>query len=247
MEVTSVTATGEAEAPFNLVGFSVLLSEVASSVPLAKAKLKNKIADLDTALSALLTRLGIEMVKDSLHSSSQAAEKHEYVKNEYVSLGQEVSYSLSFQISDMDRVNEVYDALTSLDYIKVGQPIYSIKNREGLNKKALKNAFKKVQDRFEMECNIFKLDPNSFDIATWEVTYSDTRRTTKHVERAVRGAAGGAAPSAAPAAVAMSADLVEGSALGGSRGTINLVSGLAKVTVNLEVSYKLKNNLVEGE
>ena len=46
MQVTSVTATGEAEAPYNLVGFNVSLSELASSVPLAKSKLKGKIAAL---------------------------------------------------------------------------------------------------------------------------------------------------------------------------------------------------------
>src|SRR2546428_17570 len=122
MQVTSLTATGEAEAPFNLVGFSVSLSELASSVPLAKAQLKGKIAALDTALTALLANLKLEVVKNSLRTSSSANEKHEWVKNEHKSLGQEVTYSLSFQIAEMDRVNEVYDALTSLDNIKVGPP-----------------------------------------------------------------------------------------------------------------------------
>jgi uncharacterized protein YggE len=233
MQVTSVAATGEAEAPFNLVGFNVSLSEVASSVPMAKAKLKGKIAALDTALSQLLAGLKIEMVKNSLRVSSHAAEKHEWIKQEHKLLGQEVTYNLSFQIDDMEHVNAVYDALTSLDHVTVGQPSYTIKNREKLNKKALKNAFDKAQARFEMECGIFNLNPADFEISTWEVNYSDSRRNPRVVARAY--AAGVVADSAG---AAHGEDVVEGSMLGSDGDGINLVSGLANVTVNLEVTYQ---------
>ena len=235
MQVTSVTATGEAEAPYNLVGFNVSLSELASSVPLAKSKLKGKIAALDTALTELLTNLKLEMVKNSLRTSSTANEKHEWVKNEHKLLGQEVTYSLSFQIAEMDRVNEVYDALTSLDNIKVGSPVYTLKNREKLNKKALKNAFEKVQARFEMECGIFSLNPADYEIATWEVSYSDSRRNP-HVQTKARAMSAGvamAAPVGGAAIESASAPGVLGDGL-------NLVSGLANVSVNLEVTYQPK-------
>ncbi len=229
--VTSVAASGEAEAPYNLVGFNVSLSEVASSVPLAKLKLKNKIETLDAALTQLLSDLKIEMVKNSLRTSSHAAEKHEWVKSEHKLLGQEVTYNLSFQIDDMERVNEVYDALTSLDHIRVGQPVFTLKNREKLNKKALKNAFEKVKARFEMECGVLNLAPVDYEISTWEATYSDSHRSPKAPVRAFAMAAGApvGAVSAAPEGV-----------LGGSAGGINIVSGLAHVTVNLEVSYQPK-------
>src|SRR5580692_6591165 len=101
MEVTTVAAQGEAEADFNLVGFSVSLSEVAvASVPVAKAKLKNRIAELDTALSELLDRLGLKFVKNSLRSNSHVSEKVEWQNNKQVFLGHEATYNLSFDIDN---------------------------------------------------------------------------------------------------------------------------------------------------
>lgn len=249
-KVTTVAARGEAEAEYNVVGFSVSMSELAGSVPTAKGKLQSHIADLDTALTELMSRLKLEFVKNSLRSSSQVNEKYEYNQDtrQQEFRGFEVTYSVSFEIDEMSRVNEVYDALTSLTKVRVGQPSFRLKDntRERLNKKALKHAFEKVQARFEMECVVLGLRADDYEVGTWEVDYSDTQRTPK--VRIAQAYAFGAASAGGGALESGGSnrgadDFAEGasieSALGsGSGGAINFVAGMAQVTVNLEVSYQ---------
>ena len=246
MEVTTVAAQGEAEANFNLVGFSLSLSEVAGSVPLAKAKLKARIEDLDKTLTEIMKNNNLEFVKNSVRSSSHAAEKHEWRENKNVFLGHEVTYTLYFELDDMKQVNNVYEALTSLDRVRVGTPSFLIKDnlREKLNKKALKDAFSKVQERFDMECKVLGLDSNDYEVASWEVNYSDSRRNPKVFANAkTMSVAGGARVAVAPEAVS---DAVEGSMLGdvGGSGAINFVTGLAHVTVNLEVAFQPRQHSI---
>src|SRR5574339_1021067 len=118
MQATTVAAQGEAETKYNLAGFSVSLSSTASSVPLAKKKLKTQVDELQSALDAMRQKLGIEFVKNSVRANSSVQEKYEWIKNTNVFQGYEASYSYYFQIDDLDKVSEVYDTLTSLKEVK---------------------------------------------------------------------------------------------------------------------------------
>jgi uncharacterized protein YggE len=233
MQATTVAAQGEAETNFNLAGFTVSLSSLAQTVPSSKAKLKNKVDDLMSALTKLQTDLSLTFVKNSVRSSSNVQEKHEWVKQTQEFKGYETSYHYSFQIDDMEKVNQVYDVLTSLPEVKVASPAFGLKNRDKLNKKALKHAFEKVQDRFDAECAVLGLSSADFEIVSWETHYSDSQRSQR-VSAATVGAARrmAAAPEAALASFASDAS--------GGSAPLDLVTGLASVTVNLEVGYARK-------
>lgn len=225
MQATTVAAQGTAEVPYNLAGFSVSLHSTGSSVPLAKAKLKKQVEDLMTALDTMKKDLSLEFVKNSIRSSSSVQERWEYVKNNREFKGHDASYNYSFQIDDLDQVSKIYDILTSLPEVRVSSPHYALKNADKLNKKALKKAYEKVSERFESECNIFSLNPSDFEIVSWETSYSDSQRSDR-VGASTRSAMG------APAAMAMAAG-----APMNSSDPLELVTGLASVTVNLEVGY----------
>lgn len=235
MQATTVAALGEAETNYNLAGFNVSLSSIGGTVPTAKAKLKIQVDALMKALEAMKEKLSLEFVKNSVRSNSNVQEKYEWVKNSNEFKGYEASYNYFFQIDQMDKVSEVYDILTSLEEATISSPHYELKtkDRDKVNKKALKHAFEKVSERFETECKVFGLDPSDFEIVSWEASYSDSRRGSR-VAAATRSAAARMNVQL-EAAVALAAS--DG---GSSSEPLELVVGLASVTVNLEVGYGRK-------
>lgn len=241
MQATTIAAQGTAETKFNQVTFSVHLVEDATTVPQAKKKLTLAIEGLNESLEAVKKELGIEFVKNSLRTSSNTQENWEYVKDKRVLQGYKMSYSLAFSIDELDKVSKVYDALTSIPKVSVMQPAFSLKNHDRLNKRALKAAWKKVEERFATECEILRLNPADFEVSNWETSYSDSQRSDR-VAKGVRlaamarntnGPVGGAAN--------YSADDIE-SAAAPAEPAIGFTVGLASVTVNLEVGYIRKQS-----
>lgn len=238
MQATTVAAHGEAEAPYSIATFNLSLSSKGTTVPSAKKKLKNKVEDLTNLLDTLRTQLGFEFVKNSIRAASNVQEDYEYRnhKNEFV--GYVVVYNYSFQIDNVDKVNEVYETLTSLAEAKIANPTFGLKvpQREKLNKKALKNAFVKATERFETECKILGLNSSDFEISNWEVIYSDSQRGS-NVAGAMAARSFSNSRSSEEAGASYSG-AAGGGAPGGS--SLELVAGLASVVVNLEVGYSRK-------
>ena len=242
MQATTVAAQGTAETKFDRVTFSVSLSEEANTVPDAKAQLGEAIKVLNEAVDGVKTHLNLEFVKNSVRTSSNTQENWEWTgknNNKRELRGYTMSYVLSFDVDDLDVVSRVYDALTSIPKISVRQPAFWLKNRDRLNKKALKVAQKKVEERFAMECEILGLQPDQFEIASWETNYSDSQRS----DRVAKGARLSMMTAGAPAAAARSADVeVESAAAPNEEPAIGFTVGMATVTVNLEVGYIRKGN-----
>lgn len=240
MQATTVAAQGTAETAFDRVTFSVSLSEDGDTVPLAKVKLGKAIEALNEAVESVKKNLNLEFVKNSVRTSSNTQENWEWVgrsNNKRELQGYTMNYVLSFDVDDLDVVSRVYDALTSIPKIQVRQPAFWLKNRDRLNKKALKQAQKKVEERFAMECEILGLQPDQFEIASWETNYSDSQRSDR-VAKGVRAFA-----AAAPVgAVLESASLDDAGGSADATPAIGFTVGLASVTVNLEVGYIRKGN-----
>jgi Uncharacterized conserved protein len=239
MEATTVAAAGLAETEYTIANFSVSLSAKGTTVPTAKSRLKSQIEALNAALTELKEKLALEFVKNSVRTSSNVQEDWNYSNHKNEMVGYVVTYSVSFQISELDKVNEVFDALTSLSNVRVANPTFGLKpaQREKLSKKALKNAFDKARDRFETECQVLGLNAEDFEICSWEATYHDSQRGD-NVGRRLSARALSNSLEGAPIAAAASA------LGGGSSDQIDLVSGLAEVNVNLEVGYARKHHTV---
>lgn len=243
MQATTVAAQGTAETKFNLVTFNVSLSEEGTTVPTAKARLTQAVDALNEALESTKKSLNLEFVKNSVRTSSNTQENWEWVgknRDKRELQGYTMSYSLSFDIDDLDQVSKVYDALTSIPKITVHQPAFSLKakNRDKLNKKALQAAWKKVEERFAMECETLGLTASNFEIASWEATYSDSRRSDR-VARAASARSAAPMAGAARAESFSAADEIESAAMP-AEPTIGFTVGLASVTANLEVGYARK-------
>lgn len=240
MQATTVAAQGTAETKFNQVTFSVHLAEEAQTVPNAKKKLGLAIFGLNEALDEVKKELNFEFVKNSVRTSSNTQENWEYVgKNNTRELkGYTMNYSLAFSVDDLDLVSKIYDALTSIPKVRVLPPAFSLKNHDRLNKRALKVAQKKVEERFAMECEILGLSPADFEIASWETSYSDSQRSDRVAKGnriAAMSARGGGAPGASNYS-STDINVIE-SAAAPEEPAIGFTVGLASVTVNLEVGY----------
>jgi uncharacterized protein YggE len=239
---TTVAAKGQAEAPHNLAHFHLVLKDEGATVPSAKARLKKQVETLNIALSDMKVEIGLKFVKNSFRTNSNVQQKWEYNQKtrENDFRGFEASYTVSFTIDDLDKVSEIYDALTNLDKVQVSHPWFSLKTLDRLNKKALKRAFDNVQLRFEEECTVMGLTASDFEVGTWEVNYSDSQRSESVGANARRSAMGGGRP-AAVAAMAMGGEIESASGpLGDADGEDTLLEinpGNATVTVNLEVGY----------
>lgn len=238
---TTVAAQGQAEAPHDLAHYHVVLKADGTTVPTAKARLKKQVEELMTSIEAMRQKINVEFVKHSLRTNTNVQQKYEWneKKRENEPCGFHATYTLSFTIDDLDKISEVYDALTNLDKVAVANPSFSLKNRDKLNKKALKKAFENVQSRFEEECNVLGLASSDFEVGTWEVSYSDSQRSDR-VAKGVRVfAAASGRPGAAPVGAVMGAE-IESAAFGGAGEEDTLLEinpGNATVTVNLEVGY----------
>ncbi len=238
MQATTVAAQGAAETDFNLASFSISLSAEGKTSPAAKTALKRQVDELTVAVDDMKTKLKLEFVKHSVRASSSVQENWQYVKQERKFQGFIANYSFSFHIDDLDKVSQVYDALTSLEEVTVAAPQFALKSRDKINKKALKDAFAKVSERFETECKVLNLNPSDFEIASWEASYSDSQRSDRVAAHTGRV---GAARAMSAAATTYSADVSIESAMGGGGPggdePLEIVIGKAKVTVNLEVGY----------
>jgi uncharacterized protein YggE len=243
MQATTVAAQGTAETKFDRVTFSVTLSEEGTTVPEAKEKLAKSVVALNGAVNGVKKDLNLEFVKNSVRTSSNTQENWEWVgknNNKRELQGYTMSYVMSFDVDDLEIVSRVYDALTSIPKISVRQPAFWLKNRDRLNKKALKVAWKKVEERFAMECETLSLQASDFEVCNWETNYSDSQRSDR-VAKGARLAMTAGAPAAARAyAASADAEEVEGSA--NEEPAIGFTVGTATVTVNLEVGYIRKGN-----
>jgi uncharacterized protein YggE len=240
MQATTSAAQGSAETDYNLATFHVSLSAEGKTAPEAKAELKKQVDGLVHALEEMKTNLSLKFVKNSVNTSTNVQERYVYnqKKNENEFAGFTASYRYSFQIDDLEKVSEVYGALSSLEEATTSSPSFSLttSTRDRVNKKALKDAFRKVQDRFETECGVLGLNPAEFEIASWEATYSDSYRSDRvsaHTRRV------GMARAATAVQSYSADDTLEAAAspMGGGAEPLEIVVGKAKVTANLEVGY----------
>ena len=248
MEATTVAAQGIAETAYDHAGFGLSLSGLSTSPTAAKRILAEAITELNTTLDGLKSNLSFEYVKNSVQTSSSVQPHYEWENNTQKFRGYQVYYGMYFEIDNLDLVSKVYDALTSLvsvgDDVKVSvnSPTFSItpRTRERLNKKALKKAWEKVEERFETECDVLGLDPTAFEVATWEVSYSDSRRSDR-VSNRLGGAVAAAAPMARAASVESVVEAAAFDTAGGAAPIIEIQVGQATVTVNLEVGFARKS------
>lgn len=222
LAVSSTRSQGVAMADYDVASFHVSVSEKANNSAFAKTLLKSSV-DLVVKKLEELKEKGLTYREGSYKTSSFVGPDYEYNKKTggHEVVGRKATWTVSFQTSNMEMVNEVYDVLSSLELndIQVSSPAFKIDNLKPLHKEALKNAWNNVKERFASECEILGLKPEHYEILTWNVHYDERER---------------AMPQAAPVMAVMSfaADSSE------EDDFLDLNSGKAVVHATLTVQWK---------
>jgi Protein of unknown function (DUF541) len=226
--VTTVAATGEAETTFDVATFSVHLSANDAFAPAVRVRLRSKIDDLEAAIRNLVDNYQVSIIEGSTKTTTNVNQVFNWDANNQRVGVWTGTYTMIFHTDSIDKVNRIYEVLVAVHEATVNSPSFFLKNKDALNKQALRNAWLRVSDRFADECKVIGTNPVEHEVASWEVTYEDTKRENLIVaKKAVPG--------------------LRAQFLGEDDGpvdevaAINIEPGKAKVLVNLNVSFKKKD------
>jgi hypothetical protein len=221
--VTSISARGFVVADFDTATFSLSFNEFAPKAREAKTKLKKGVEKITTAIDSLKKK-GLEIMATYYRSniSVQPHSVYNQTSHQWEVKGQKATYTVTFQTSTLEMVNEVYDVLSELDVNEytVNSPTYSVRAEAALKQQALEDAWKVAQVLFANQCNVLGLDPKNYSVSTWQVNYGGNEHHGFAKGRNFTNglAAGGAAP-------------------GGEDDAIELNAGRAVVDVVLTANY----------
>jgi hypothetical protein len=225
--VTTVAAAGEAETAFDVAVFNIQLSANDAVAPAVRVRLRSKIDDLEEAIRNLVENFQVSILDGSTKTTINVNQIYNWdLNNQRVSTWTG-SYSMTFHTDSMDKVNRIYEVLAAVHEATVNSPSFLLKNKDVLNKQALKNAWKKVSDRFADECEVLGINPFEHEVSAWEVTYEDSKRDSLGLAKAK------AAPAGLRAAIALD-DAAMADEL------VNIDPGKARVAVNLNAAFKKK-------
>ena len=221
--VTTISASGEAKTNYELAKITISTFVEDISVDACNLRLQNKITFLHQILESILEKYETQIIIDSMQTEKVSHPKIMGIPNRgNIQDGYKSVYTLSFIIDKLQKISQIYNELCDIHETVVDMPVFSLKNPERLNKKALKNAWQKASDIFSEECKVFGLNPESYEIDNWEVIYPKINKFSmkKTVENAV-------------------VDQEEQDIIPVRR-SINIDPGMAKIDVNLKISFAKK-------
>ncbi len=223
--VTTQSASGLAQGKFDSVSFSVVVEGRGNTGPSAKEETASVVHELEASL-AHLKEQGINFKNDEDRATLQLSKEHRYDEESGRNIfsGYLATYSLQVRSTDVDRVSEIQDVLTSVEGAEVGSPTFGQEpeTRLELQKLALQNAFEVIKKRLTEECEVLELKTDDFEIDTWNANYGQQGRSYSSSNSVVRARAACFDES-----------------MGG--GPIEIKSGLAEVSVSLNVGYRRKH------
>lgn len=182
--VTSVAAVGSASANYSHVTFSVVIKEKAKTLKETKELLKQKVNDFLTLLDKNVKEHNVLVTKNTKQSSYSFSKDEKYDKDtqSYNQVGFVGTYQFSFCSKSLENMSSFFDKMSESEGFQIAPLNFFIKDREALNKKALKDAFTKVKDRFAAECEVMSLNKDDYDIASWQASYNDSRTNSVNYE-----------------------------------------------------------------
>lgn len=173
--VTTVSARGFVTADYDTAHFALTFSELADKAKAAKLALKRGVEQITATLDMLKAK-GLTMGASTYRTGVTVQPNYVYSERSRSNelRGQKATYTVSFQTTNLELVNEVYDVLSELDLneFTLQSPTYSVKAEAELKQQALEDAWKVAQGLFANQCSVLGLDVNNFSVNNWQVDYS---------------------------------------------------------------------------
>ena len=173
--VTSICAKGFVVADYDTATFNVVFNVYAPKAKAAKEALKKGVEQIAKTVEFLKTK-GVVFVKSTYRTGVSVMPNSVYVRELQSNRidGQKATYTLSFQTTSLDMVNEIYDTLSELDIPEytVNSPVYSVRAVADLKQHALEDAWRVAQVLFTNQCNTLGFKVSKYIVASWAVDYT---------------------------------------------------------------------------
>ncbi len=172
---TTVRGLGTASADFDVAVMNISVEGLGKTAAKAKEVLAKETAQLSEIIKTFEST-GMVITTGTLRSSLHVAPHMVYRHSEHVKDGFKASSSIQFQTESMTVVNDLYDALISIESesITVSSPSFKIKKIAELQELALKDAWERVRSRFNSECKVLGVASSRYEMANYVVTYDDS-------------------------------------------------------------------------
>lgn len=176
VSITSVTAVGRVNAVYDRCTFRIKTSVIKSTTLKCKESIIPKIREIDKVIK------DFGFVSPGSHKASSEVEPEKQYNsktNRHESVGYRYTHIVTFRINDVSKVNDVMDALTSINDVEMDSPVFSIKNDNDLKTQAMQLGFDLAKKNFAGQCTMAGEDLSDYELVSWEVRDGVSREFTK--------------------------------------------------------------------
>jgi uncharacterized protein YggE len=162
----NITAVGQVNAAFDRCTFRLKTSVLKPTTVECKKAIRSKILEIDSVVKSF----GF-VCSGSHKTSSEVDPEKEYNSKtgKHESTGYRYTHTCTFRINDVSKVNEVMDALTSINDVQMDSPVFSIKNDTDLKTQAMELAFNLAKKNFDGQCKMAGIDHGNFTLESWDI------------------------------------------------------------------------------
>lgn len=171
---TTVSGSGTALVPYDVVNFSCSVSCTRKTGLSAKKAMAKTVADL----VAFYEGLAAEGQTLNKRSSMKVAPTTTWNGDSHEFVGYKATFKLDFSSTNVGDVTGIHDKLTSIEGVAAAEPSYGFTDPEVHRRKALELAWKSVTERLDHQCQVLGVSKKDLLMTHWNVNFNDHRDRT---------------------------------------------------------------------
>ena len=164
-ECISVTAKGSAETAFTKATYRATVTTSGKTGPAAKDRALPVIEQIRKTILAHAEKAAL----DTGRLKTTFAVDVETHRQTGEFLGYRAVYSAEFSGTNVREAPFVHDALTSIEGVQSGTPVYHVDDGVEVHALAFADAVGKAKAKFAAQCKGLGVDPNFYEVTTWTI------------------------------------------------------------------------------
>jgi uncharacterized protein YggE len=160
-----VTAKGSAETEFTSATYRATVVTSGKTGPQAKEKALPIIEKIRAAVLKHGTSAGLDTGRMKT-TFGVDVETHRQT-GEFI--GYRATYTAEFKGTNIREAPAVHDALTSIEGVQSGTPVYHVNDGVEVHAKAFADAVGKAKAKFSAQCKGLGIDPEYFEVLSWTI------------------------------------------------------------------------------
>lgn len=175
----SVSATGAVIAPYDLVGFTITVSDTAETGPKARAKIKETSAEVLEFVDSLIRENRAEKKVVALTIDPEWT----YTGNKKVPAGYSANMKVTFWTAMPETALQIQERLTEFPQSRVESLSFAFRDPEALREKALQMAWTAAKRRWKFQTDTLVptglFHGKQLALVSWNADYDEFQRISK--------------------------------------------------------------------